>query len=59
MRGAVIWMRYPYAEIEPAPAGSTVWLLDARYNRLGRGGFGSATVYLDRDNRPIDQVTAP
>jgi hypothetical protein len=40
-------MRYPYVEIESTPDGDTVWIIDARYERLDRGGFGSAVVHLD------------
>jgi inner membrane protein len=54
VRGAMIWMRYPYVEIEPTPHGSTVWIIDARYQRLDRGGFGSAVVRLDHEFQPLE-----
>jgi inner membrane protein len=53
--GALRWMRFPFAEVEPTADGHTVWFLDARYVREHtRGGFGIAAVELDRDLRPRD-----
>lgn len=59
VRGAVIWMRYPYVELEPTPQGTRVWLIDARYNRLGRGGFGSTVIDVDPAGRPLGPARSP
>jgi inner membrane protein len=53
IRGFLIWVRFPYAEVEPAPAGSghdaRVFLMDARYTRRRTSGFGGAVVDVDED----------
>lgn len=52
VRGAVDWMRFPFAEIQEGPDGYTVYLLDARYVRRRTDGFGSAVLLLDREDSP-------
>jgi len=49
VRGAVSWMRFPFAEIDERPDGYTVYLLDARYVRRRTDGFGSAVLFLHRE----------
>ena len=56
VRGFMNWARYPFAEIEAGDSGFTVYLLDARYTRSRRIGFGSARVEVSQhqlDTRPI------
>ena len=47
--GAVNWMRFPFADVQETADGYTVYLLDARYVRRRTDGFGSAVLYLDRE----------
>ena len=49
VQGARIWMRFPYAEVDSGANGHTVYLLDARYARSRRRGFGAAVVELGPD----------
>lgn len=51
VQGALHWMRFPFARVEPTDAGYTVYLLDARYVRRATRGFGAAVVELDRELR--------
>jgi inner membrane protein len=53
VRGLVGWSRFPYFEVIDTPEGFAVYLLDARYARTPRTGFGGAVVYLDRDLNPL------
>jgi inner membrane protein len=46
IRGAVSWMRFPFAEILETPDGYTIYLLDARYVRRRTDGFGSAVLHV-------------
>jgi inner membrane protein len=52
VQGLVGWARFPYHEVVATPEGFAVYLLDARYARVPRTGFGGAAVYLDRDLNP-------
>ncbi len=51
VQGALRWMRFPFARVEPTETGFTVYLLDARYVRRPTRGFGAAVVELDRELR--------
>lgn len=53
VRGFVTWMRFPAVRVETDPDGFTVHLMDLRYARRPGGGFGTATVRLDPDLRPV------
>jgi len=55
VRGFVNWARFPWYEVEESPAGFTVHMMDARYARGRRRGFGGATVELDRELHPSDR----
>ncbi len=44
VRGFMNWARFPSSEIEVSEGGFTVYLLDARYSRSRRIGFGGARV---------------
>ena len=57
VRGFMNWARYPFSEIEAGESGLTVHLLDARYARSRRIGFGSARVEVSHrqlDTRQIE-----
>lgn len=58
IQGAVNWMRFPFIEVDETPSGYTVHLLDARYARSRRRGFGTAVVYLDASLRVVPALTA-
>ena len=48
--GTITWMRFPFVEIEPDHAGPDRWtvrIMDLRYVRDRREGFGVATVTVD------------
>lgn len=45
MRGILVWSRFPFYVIDPAPGGVRVTLRDMRFTLLGRGGF-AATVFV-------------
>ena len=50
IRGTLGWMRFPYVEVEPDPAGADRWIvriMDLRYVRDRREGFGVARVTVD------------
>ncbi len=49
VRGFVNWARFPFAEVEESASGFTVYLLDARYARSRRVGFGTARVHISRE----------
>lgn len=49
VRGMVGWLRYPFVEVDERDDGWEVHLLDVRYVRERRSGFGSDRVRLDRD----------
>lgn len=51
--GFVTWMRFPTVEVVPTDDGYTVHLIDVRYARRATGGFGTATVHLGPDLRPL------
>ena len=54
IRGFLIWVRFPYAEIESPeePSETTrVYLMDARYARARTTGFGGAVVEVDAEGR--------
>lgn len=52
VQGMVGWLRYPWFVVEEvANGGSRVHLLDARYARSVRGGFGMSTAHLDAEGR--------
>jgi len=44
--GFLRWVRYPWLEIESTPAGSRVYLMDARYTRGRTSGFGASVIEL-------------
>ena len=48
-RGFMNWARFPFAEVEETSSGCTVFLLDARYTRRRRSGFGIARVHVSKD----------
>jgi inner membrane protein len=48
VRGFMNWARFPSAEVEESASGVTVYLLDARYTRSMRPGFGTAQVHISR-----------
>jgi hypothetical protein len=48
VRGFMKWARFPSAEVEESASGVTVYLLDARYTRSMRPGFGTAQVHISR-----------
>jgi inner membrane protein len=52
-RGMVAWARFPYHEVVETTDGFVVYLLDARYARTRRGGFGAAVVRLDHNLREM------
>lgn len=52
VRGMANWLRFPFAEVEEAPKGTTIHLLDARYTRWRTEAFGGTSVRLDGDLRP-------
>jgi len=49
VRGFVNWARFPFAEVEESASGFTVYLLDARYMRSRRVGFGTAQVHISKE----------
>ena len=49
VRGFMNWARFPFADVEEATAGFTVYLLDARYTRSRTVGFGAARVEVSTD----------
>lgn len=51
IQGTLGWMRFPFVEIDETPDGYTVHVLDARYVRSRRTGFGTVRVRLDRGLR--------
>lgn len=53
IRGMVTWMRFPTFEVEPEGAGYRVHVVDLRYARRPGTGFGTASVLLGRDLRPV------
>ncbi|MDX1382411.1 MAG: metal-dependent hydrolase [Thermoanaerobaculia bacterium] len=46
IRGFVNWARFPYAETQAEDGDVRVDLIDARYSRMARSGFGSASVVV-------------
>jgi len=53
VRGMVVWMRFPTAEVEERPDGGyDVHLLDVRYARRRDGGFGSDSVRVTESLEP-------
>ena len=51
-RAFVGWARFPFVEVDTTLTGYSVHVLDARYTRARRTGFGSLVVELDLDLRP-------
>jgi inner membrane protein len=45
MRGILVWSRFPFYVVDPAPGGVRVTLRDMRFSLMGRGGF-AATVFV-------------
>jgi hypothetical protein len=52
VRGFASWARFPFAEIEERASTYAVYLMDARYVRRRRVGFGSARVELPKAQLP-------
>jgi inner membrane protein len=45
LRGILVWSRFPFYVVAPAPGGVRVMLRDMRFTLAGRGGF-AATVFV-------------
>jgi inner membrane protein len=45
MRGMLVWSRFPFYDVDPAPGGVLVTLRDLRFMLMGRGGFAT-TVFV-------------
>ena len=48
VEGMTTWMRFPTASVEAARDGAVVHLVDLRYARRPAGGFGTASVRVER-----------
>lgn len=59
LRGMVTWMRFPTFEVEPEEGGRRVHLIDLRYARRPASGFGSDSVLLGPDLRPVAAPETP
>lgn len=59
IKGFMAWVRYPWIETVEVDSGVRVWILDARYARTRRPGFGGASVVVEgrgsRDERRGDR----
>jgi inner membrane protein len=53
LRGFRNWMRFPTWRVEETQHGWRVSFQDVRYSREDEGGFGTATLLLDRQLRPL------
>jgi inner membrane protein len=53
IRGYVSWLRFPAYELEQTPAGTRVYIMDARRLSSGRRGFGTAVLVLGTDDDAI------
>jgi inner membrane protein len=47
MRGMLVWSRFPFFAVDPAPGGVRVTVRDMRFLFLGRGGFAVAVFVPD------------
>lgn len=49
--GFVSWVRYPWIDTEGVEGGTRVYILDARYTRTRREGFGGESVVVKHEQR--------
>ena len=44
VEGILVWSRFPFWTLRPAPGGTEVTLSDVRFARMGRAGFSATTI---------------
>lgn len=49
--GFISWVRYPWIDVEQVEGGTRVYILDARYTRTRREGFGGESVVVKHEDR--------
>lgn len=55
MRGILVWSRFPFYEVDPAPGGVRVTVRDLRFSLMGRGGFAATVFVPARHDGSVDR----